>query len=127
MQLGLINTLTIDRFTPPGAFLEDEQGNEVLLPQKYLLDSYELGQKIDVFVFKDTQQRIVCTTEEPFLFLGDFKYLRVTQVKPIGAFVDWGLDKNLLIPFSEQICKLEEEGYYLFAVSYTHLTLPTKA
>ena len=48
MQLGLINTLTIDRFTPPGAFLEDEQGNEVLLPQKYLLDSYEVGQKVDV-------------------------------------------------------------------------------
>ena len=97
MQLGLINNLTIDRFTPPGAFLEDEQGNEVLLPQKYLLDSYELGDKIDVFVFKDSEQRIVCTTETPHLFLGDYKYLRVTQVKPIGAFVDWGLDKNLLI------------------------------
>ena len=122
MQLGLINTLTIDRFTPPGAFLEDEQGNEVLLPQKYLLDSYELGQKIDVFVFKDSQQRIVCTTEEPHLLLGDFKYLRVTQVKPIGAFVDWGLDKNLLIPFSEQICKLEEESYYLFVLRYDYKT-----
>ena len=122
MQLGLINTLTIDRFTPPGAFLEDEQGNEVLLPQKYLLDTYELGQKIDVFVFKDSQQRIVCTTEKPFLLLGDFKYLRVTQVKPIGAFVDWGLDKNLLIPFSEQICKLEEEKYYLFVLRYDYKT-----
>ena len=122
MQLGLINTLTIDRFTPPGAFLEDEQGNEVLLPQKYLLDTYDLGQKIDVFVFKDSQQRIVCTTEEPFLLLGDFKYLRVTQVKPIGAFVDWGLDKNLLIPFSEQICKLEEEDYYLFVLRYDYKT-----
>ena len=122
MQLGLINTLTIDRFTPPGAFLEDEQGNEVLLPQKYLLDTYELGQKIDVFVFKDSQQRIVCTTEIPFLLLGDFKYLRVTQVKPIGAFVDWGLDKNLLIPFSEQICKLEEEDYYLFVLRYDYKT-----
>ncbi len=72
MQLGLINTLTIDRFTPPGAFLEDEQGNEVLLPQKYLLDSYEVGQKVDVFVFKDSMQRIVCTTEEPFLLIRRF-------------------------------------------------------
>lgn len=122
MQLGLINTLTIDRFTPPGAFLEDTQGNEVLLPQKYLLDSYELGQKIDVFVFKDSMQRIVCTTEEPFLLLGDFRYLRVTQVKPIGAFVDWGLDKNLLIPFSEQICRLEEDRYYLFVLRYDYET-----
>ena len=122
MQLGLINTLTIDRFTPPGAFLEDEQGNEVLLPQKYLLDSYELGDKIDVFVFKDSEQRIVCTTETPHLLLGDFKYLRITQVKPIGAFADWGLDKNLLIPFSEQICRLEEEGYYLFVLRYDYKT-----
>ncbi|MBG38292.1 MAG: hypothetical protein CL857_00045 [Cryomorphaceae bacterium] len=122
MQLGLINKLKIDRFTPPGAFLEDEQGNEVLLPQKYLLDDYEIGQKIDVFVFKDSQQRIVCTTEQPHLLLGDFKYLRVTQVKPIGAFVDWGLDKNLLIPFSEQICKLEEEKYYLFVLRYDYKT-----
>tara|TARA_B100000902_G_C27110127_1_gene813140 strand:- start:77 stop:907 length:831 start_codon:yes stop_codon:yes gene_type:complete len=122
MQLGLINKLKIDRFTPPGAFLEDEQGNEVLLPQKYLLDNYEIGQKIDVFVFKDSQQRIVCTTEQPHLLLGDFKYLRVTQVKPIGAFVDWGLDKNLLIPFSEQICKLEEEKYYLFVLRYDYKT-----
>ena len=122
MQLGLINNLTIDRFTPPGAFLEDEQGNEVLLPQKYLLDSYELGDKIDVFVFKDSEQRIVCTTETPHLFLGDYKYLRVTQVKPIGAFVDWGLDKNLLIPFSEQICRLEEERYYLFVLRYDYKT-----
>tara|TARA_B100000963_G_scaffold72991_1_gene61100 strand:+ start:1629 stop:2459 length:831 start_codon:yes stop_codon:yes gene_type:complete len=122
MQLGLINNLTINRFTPPGAFLEDEQGNEVLLPQKYLLDNYELGQKIDVFVFKDSQQRIVCTTERPHLLLGDFKYLRVSQVKPIGAFVDWGLDKNLLIPFSEQICKLEEDKYYLFVLRYDYKT-----
>ena len=122
MQLGLINKLKIDRFTPPGAFLEDEQGNEVLLPQKYLLDNYEIGQKIDVFVFKDSQQRIVCTTERPYLLLGDFKYLRVSQVKPIGAFVDWGLDKNLLIPFSEQICKLEEEKYYLFVLRYDYKT-----
>ena len=118
MQLGLINTLTIDRFTPPGAFLEDEQGNEVLLPQKYLLDSYEVGQKVDVFVFKDSMQRIVCTTEEPFLLLGGFKYLRVTQVQPIGAFVDWGLDKNLLVPFSEQLYRLDEEEYYLFVLRY---------
>ncbi|MEJ6588525.1 MAG: S1-like domain-containing RNA-binding protein [Crocinitomicaceae bacterium] len=118
MQLGLINTLTIDRFTPPGAFLEDEQGNEVLLPQKYLLDSYEVGQKVDVFVFKDSMQRIVCTTEEPFILLGSFKYLRVTQVQPIGAFVDWGLDKNLLIPFSEQLYRLDEEEYYLFVLRY---------
>ena len=102
MQLGLINSLKIDRFTPPGAFLKDPMGNEVLLPRKYLLEEFELEQEIDVFVFKDSEQRIVSTTEIPYLFLGEFKYLKVTQITPIGAFVDWGLDKNLLVPYSEQ-------------------------
>jgi predicted RNA-binding protein (virulence factor B family) len=122
MQLGLINTLTIDRFTPPGAFLKDKQGNEVLLPGKYLLDEFKLEQEIDVFVFKDSEQRIVSTTETPFLLLEEFQYLRVTQITPIGAFVDWGLDKNLLVPFSEQILKLEEEESYLIGLKYDQMT-----
>ena len=122
MQLGQINTLTIDRFTPPGAFLKDKFGNEVLLPNKYLLEEFELEQEIDVFVFKDSEQRIVSTTETPFLLLDEFKYLKVTQITPIGAFVDWGLDKNLLVPFSEQILKLEEEETYLIGLRYDDQT-----
>ena len=122
MQLGLINTLKIDRFTPPGAFLKDPLGNEVLLPRKYLLDSYELEQEIEVFVFKDSEQRIVSTTETPHLLLGEFKYLKVTQITPIGAFVDWGLDKNLLVPFSEHLFKLEEEETCLVGLMYDQKT-----
>ena len=122
MQLGLINTLTIDRFTPPGAFLKDPLGNEVLLPRKYLLDEYELEQEIDVFVFKDSEQRIVSTTEKPFVLLGEFKYLKVTQITPIGAFVDWGLDKNLLVPYSEQLIELEEEEKFLIGLKYDDKT-----
>jgi len=122
MQLGLINTLIIDRFTPPGAFLRDTEGNEVLLPQKYLLDEFELEQEIDVFVFKDSEQRIVSTTEKPHLLLGEFTYLKVTQIQPIGAFVDWGLDKNLLVPYSEQLYNLEEEESYLITLKHDEKT-----
>ncbi len=122
MQLGLNNSLIIDRLTPPGAFLRDTMGNEVLLPKKYLLDSFEVGQEIEVFVFKDSEQRIVSTTEKPLLYLGEFAYLMVTQVHPIGAFVDWGLDKNLLVPFSEQLMKLEEGESYLIGLMYDHKT-----
>lgn len=122
MQLGLINTLIIDRFTPPGAFLRDKEGNEVLLPQKYLKDEFELEQEIDVFVFKDSEQRIVSTTEKPHLLLGEFTYLKVTQIQPIGAFVDWGLDKNLLVPYSEQLYNLEEEESYLIALKHDEKT-----
>jgi len=122
MQLGLINTLTIDRFTPPGAFLRDSQGNEVLLPKKYVKEDFKLEEEIDVFVFKDSEQRIVSTTEKPHLLLGQFTYLKVTQIQPIGAFVDWGLDKNLLVPYSEQIYNLEEEESYLIALKYDDKT-----
>lgn len=122
MQLGIINTLTIDRFTPPGAFLKDQQGNEVLLPRKYLLEEFELEQEIDVFVFKDSEQRIVSTTETPYLILDQFQYLKVTQIQPIGAFVDWGLDKNLLVPYSEQLYKLEEGESYLIALKHDEKT-----
>ena len=81
MQLGLINTLTIDRFTRLVLFWRDSQGNEVLLPKKYVKEDFELEQEIDVFVFKDSEQRIVSTTEKPHLLLGQFTYL-VTQIQP---------------------------------------------
>ena len=122
MKLGEINTLVIDRFTPAGVFLKDSIGNEVLLPRKYLLDEYQLEQGIDVFVFKDSEQRIVSTTETPLLLLHEFKYLKVTQIQPIGAFVDWGLDKNLLVPYSEQLYKLEEDESYLVALKHDKKT-----
>jgi predicted RNA-binding protein (virulence factor B family) len=122
MQLGVVNKLKINRFTPPGAFLEDEQGNEVLLPNKYVEEHFELEDEVDVFVFKDSENRIVATTEIPLLYLGDFRYLTVIHVNPYGAFVDWGLDKDLLVPFSEQLHRLEQEEKYLFSLQYDNAT-----
>ncbi len=122
MQLGVVNKLKINRFTPPGAFLEDEFGNEVLLPNKYVEEHFELEDIVDVFVFKDSENRIVATTEVPLLYLGDFRYLTVIHVNPYGAFVDWGLDKDLLVPFSEQLHRLEQEEKYLFSLQYDNAT-----
>ena len=93
--------------------LEDILENEVLLPKKYLLPENEIGSEVDVFVHKDSENRIVATTETPFILLGDFRYLTVIHVNPYGAFVDWGLEKDLLIPFREQTTRLEEDKYYL--------------
>ena len=122
MQLGIVNKLKINRFTPPGAFLEDVDGNEVLLPNKYVEEHFQLEDEVDVFVFKDSENRIVATTEVPHLYLGDFRYLNVIHVNPYGAFVDWGLDKDLLVPFSEQLHRLEQEEKYLFSLQYDHAT-----
>ncbi len=122
MQLGIVNKLKINRFTPPGAFLEDVDGNEVLLPNKYVEEHFQLEDEVDVFVFKDSENRIVATTEVPHLYLGDFRYLNVIHVNPYGAFVDWGLDKDLLVPFSEQLHRLEQEEKYLFSLQYDNAT-----
>ncbi|NBR14046.1 MAG: GntR family transcriptional regulator [Crocinitomicaceae bacterium] len=122
MQLGIVNKLKINRFTPPGAFLEDVDGNEVLLPNKYVEEHFQLEDEVDVFVFKDSENRIVATTEVPHLYLGDFRYLNVIHVNPYGAFVDWGLDKDLLVPFSEQLHRLEQDEKYLFSLQYDNAT-----
>jgi len=122
MQLGIVNKLKINRFTPPGAFLEDAEGNEVLLPNKYVEVHFQLEEEVDVFLMKDSENRIVATTEIPYLYLGDFRYLKVIHVNPYGAFVDWGLDKDLLVPFSEQLHRLEQEEKYLFSLQYDNAT-----
>ena len=122
MQLGRINELTIDRLTPPGAYLFDQQGNEVLLPKKYLLPEHIEGSEVSVFVIKDSENRIVATTETPLIFLGDFTYLEVVHNNPFGTFVDWGLDKDLMVPYGEQTHRLEEGEKYLFTLRYDQAT-----
>lgn len=118
MQLGKINTLTIKRFAPPGAYLVDLQENEILLPNKYLTPDMEEGTEVEVFVMKDSSERMVAVTERPYLLLGDCAYLDVVQVNPYGAFVDWGLDKDLFVPFAEQRQRLEIGDRYLFTLLY---------
>ena len=118
MQLGKINTLTIKRFAPPGAYLIDLQENESLLPNKYLTPEMEEGTEVDVFVMKDSSERMVALTERPHLLLGDFAFLNVVEVNPYGAFVDWGLDKDLFVPFAEQRQRLEIGDRYLFTLLY---------
>ncbi len=118
MQLGKINTLTIKRFAPPGAYLIDLQENEILLPNKYLTPEMEEGTEVEVFVMKDSSERMVAVTERPHILLGDFALLNVVEVNPYGAFVDWGLDKDLFVPFAEQRQRLEIGDRYLFTLLY---------
>lgn len=113
MKLGQINDLTTLRFTSVGAYLGDEEDNDVLLPNKYLTPDLEIGNLISVFLYKDSEDRIVATTETPLIKLNEFKYLKVKEVSPFGAFMDWGLEKDLLVPFKEQRLKMEEGRYYL--------------
>ena len=121
MKIGEFNELTLLRFTSVGAYLEDENENDVLLPNKYLTDDMEIDEKVNVFIYRDSEDRVVATTQIPYIEMNGFAYLKVTAVTHFGAFADWGLEKELMIPFKEQYLKLEEGNYYL-----THLALDEK-
>jgi predicted RNA-binding protein (virulence factor B family) len=101
--LGKRNLLTIVREGPPGYFLDDGEGGEILLPGKYIPEGSHPGEMIEVFVYRDSEDRLVATTETPLAAVGDFAALKIVDVSPsIGAFLDWGLDKDLLLPRREQ-------------------------
>ncbi len=116
MELGLTNTLKIRRFTPHGAFLGDGQGNEVLLPKKYLTDAMKQGEDIEVFLYKDSEDRPVATTETPLVKRNEFACLHVKDVNQAGAFLDWGLEKDLFVPFKEQTRKMKPGHWHLVYV-----------
>lgn len=111
LQLGEINELAIIRITDHGWFLEDEDENEVLLPNKFCTEEMKSGDNIKVFIFKDSEDRVTATTQEPMIRLNEFACLKVKDVNNFGAFLEWGLDKDLMVPFSEQHNKmnLDEE------------------
>ncbi len=113
MNLGQYNSLSILRETDPGLFLGDEQGNEVLLPHKYKPDRYEIGERLEVFVYLDNQQRPIATTQEPFVTLNHFAYLCCCEVNQHGAFMDWGLVKQLFVPFREQARPMKAGNWYV--------------
>lgn len=113
LHLGQFNDLKLLRFTTVGAYLGDEEDNDVLLPNRYLEPSFEVGQELRVFLYLDHDERIVATTEIPKIELHTFEYLKAVETTHIGAFLDWGLMKHLFCPFKEQAVKMEEGKYYL--------------
>jgi predicted RNA-binding protein (virulence factor B family) len=113
MEIGKINKLTVARRTDNGCYLEDENENEVLLPNAYVSDDLKISDEIEVFVYKDSEDRIVATTLKPYIQFEEFAYLKVKEVNDYGAFIDWGLPKDLMVPFAEQTVKMTEGNWYL--------------
>jgi len=102
IQIGIYNDLEILRDTSIGLYLGDKQGNDVLLPWKDEPEDIAIGDVLSVFVYKDSEDRLIATTKKPFILLNEFAFLEVKQVNRVGAFLDWGLVKDLLVPFREQ-------------------------
>ncbi|HSP11019.1 MAG TPA: S1-like domain-containing RNA-binding protein, partial [Salegentibacter sp.] len=113
LNIGEYHTLTIDRETEPGLFLTNEEGDEVLLPNKYIPETWEIGGEIRVFVYLDHEERPVATTLEPLVKLDEFAFLKCVEVNEFGAFLDWGLEKHLFVPFKEQAYPMKKGGRYL--------------
>jgi predicted RNA-binding protein (virulence factor B family) len=114
IHIGTDNTLTIIRQTQHGLYLgTDVEGEEVLLPNKYVPRQFEIGQEVTVFVYLDHEQRPVATTLEPFIYINEFALLRVSHTNDVGAFLSWGLEKDLFVPFREQARKMETGKRYL--------------
>lgn len=112
IKIGKYNTLKILRETNIGLYLGDGT-EDVLLPNKYVPLQYEIGQEADVFVYLDHEQRKVATTLEPYIYLNEFALLRVNYTNEFGAFMDWGMEKDLFVPFAEQARKMEQGKRYL--------------
>ncbi|PTB96193.1 GntR family transcriptional regulator [Marivirga lumbricoides] len=115
LQLGKWNTLTIVRDSPQGLYLSSGD-QDVLLPGKYVPSEYidnegykpeAIGKEIDVFIYKDSGQRWIATTLKPVAKVNEIGFFEVKQITNVGAFIDWGLEKDLIIPFSEQTDELE--------------------
>ncbi len=113
LTLGEYHKLQIDRDTPPGLFLKNESGDEVLLPNKYKPEHFEIGDELEVFVYLDHDERPVATNLTPKVKLDEFAMLDCVDVNDYGAFLDWGLEKHLFVPFAEQADSMEVGGTYL--------------
>ncbi len=102
-EIGRDNTLTIQEKSDHGLYLDGGQLGPILLPNRYVTPEMQSGAKVDVFIYNDSEDRLVATTEQPYAKAGEFAYLEVVSVHPnTGAFLDWGLSKDLLLPYREQ-------------------------
>ena len=113
IEIGRFNNLKILRNTDPGLFLGDDEDNEVLLPNRYVPNDFEIDASIHVFVYLDNEERLVAVTDTPYIQKGDFALLRCNAINQYGAFLDWGLLKELFCPFKEQAYKMIKGGWYL--------------
>lgn len=121
IEIGKYNTLRIARDTKIGLYLTD--GNEdILLPNKYVPKEFAIDDELVVFVYLDQEERPVATTLEPKIYLDEFALLRVNYVNKFGAFLDWGLEKDLFVPFREQARPMEKGKRYLVFMYKDHET-----
>ncbi len=119
IELGRIQKLQVIKFAIQGAYLNTPKNKEqdnVLLPKKQVPEGTAIGDEIEVFIYRDSSDRIISTTNTPKILMGEIKVLRVVEVSEIGAFLNWGLEKDLFMPFKEQIIRVQKNQECLVAL-----------
>lgn len=110
--LGKINPLKVVKDVEFGVYLDGGSDGEILMPRRYVPENCQIGDVVKAFIYNDSEDRLIATTEIPFVQVGEFACLEVVEVNEIGAFLDWGLVKNLMVPFREQKLKMQEGRRY---------------
>lgn len=123
IQIGKNNYLQIIQQVPHGVYLDGGSAEKILLPKKYLPKGFNPNDWLDVFVYYDSEDRLIATTRKPLVEVGQFARLKVVDINPTGAFVDWGLEKDLLVPYQEQFTRLKVGQSYMV---YVYLDQHTK-
>ena len=114
LQPGRYNTLRVVKEVDFGIYLDGGEQGEILMPAKYVPEGTSVDDEIEVFVYYDSEDRLIATTEEPYIIVGEFAFLEAKSVNRVGAFLDWGITaKDLLVPFAEQRAPMREGGVYL--------------
>lgn len=121
LQIGNYNHLKITRKVDFGMYLESDQG-EILIPNKYIPENSKIGDVLKVFVYTDSEDRLIATTLEPNGVVGEFAAMQVKQVTRYGAFLDWGLEKDLLLPHKEQHRRVSEGDTVVVRICLDHKT-----
>lgn len=117
IELGRVQTLKVLRKKDFGIYLgEQEQDSGVLLPRKQVPEGTEVGDQLEVFIYKDSSDRMIATTNHPMLEIGELAVLEVAECTKIGAFLDWGLEKDLFLPFKEQVVPVKKGEHYLVSL-----------
>ncbi len=111
-EIGKINNLQVVKSLDHGIYLDGGDLGEVLMPSRYVPENCEIGDTLEVFIYLDSADLLLATTETPYVMVGECAYLKVVDVNQAGAFMDWGLPKDLLVPYGEQISPLKTGQSY---------------
>lgn len=113
VEIGKLNKLRVVKEVDFGIYLDGDVYGEILMPKRYVPEDCKSEDIIEAFIYMDSADRIIATTEKPYAMVDEFALLTVVSVNAVGAFLDWGLMKDLLVPFSEQNVKMEEGKSYM--------------